>query len=259
MFTVLGICFLIGLHRSRAVEAKPRIVQIGAYVSLAILSFFGLSKVNEIVQRRLSESNTSFARTVASFAGKSRADVATTATPPVSTTSNSAPVITPKSVGQETASVEEISHRAYLYPSITRILSLNVSTIPEEKPNCWVEYYLELTIVNRGDTPAEEKGFAFTESPSVNAGINGQLSPHTIGARGGSMTMNIITRIKFYDPKNIITHFECLDCVFDLECTVRYTDAFKKQHAEKSIVPIDNRLMPRELRGQVLAEARSLK
>lgn len=70
MFTVLGVCFLLGLHRSKAVAGKSRITQATSYICLAAVVFLGLYRLNIAAQNKLSDSNTSLAKLVASFVGR---------------------------------------------------------------------------------------------------------------------------------------------------------------------------------------------
>jgi hypothetical protein len=70
LFIVLGICFLLGLHRSKAVAGRSRLAQAVAYLLLSAISFFGLYKLNNRIQTKLSESNTALARLVVSFQQK---------------------------------------------------------------------------------------------------------------------------------------------------------------------------------------------
>lgn len=67
VFTVLGVLFLLGLHRSKAVSGKSRLTQVLAYIILAIVAFSGLYSLSLLVQRKLADSNTALAKLVASF------------------------------------------------------------------------------------------------------------------------------------------------------------------------------------------------
>jgi hypothetical protein len=84
MFAVLGVCFLLGLHRSGAVAGQSRLKQALTYLLLAAGSFLGLSLLNTAIQNKLTANNISFAKLVASFSGKpepSKKDVSGTAPP----------------------------------------------------------------------------------------------------------------------------------------------------------------------------------
>jgi hypothetical protein len=67
LFTLLGACFLLGLHRSKVVAGKSRLAQWSSYVLLSIGCFVGLSILNGAIQKKLSDSNTALAKLVASF------------------------------------------------------------------------------------------------------------------------------------------------------------------------------------------------
>ena len=73
LFTVLGICFVLGLHRSRAVSGRSRLLQGCVYSVLIAASYFGLLRLNAVIQKQLADNNTAFAKLVASFSGKAQA------------------------------------------------------------------------------------------------------------------------------------------------------------------------------------------
>jgi hypothetical protein len=91
MFAVLGVCFLLGLHRSGAISGQSRLKQTLAYLLLAAISFVGLSRLNMVIQDKSAANNISFAKLVVSFFPK---------TPTIATESKPLPQPEPSRIPQ---------------------------------------------------------------------------------------------------------------------------------------------------------------
>ncbi len=76
---ILGACLIFALHRSRALHGLSRGAQIFWYVTFSLGLFWGVPRLNLIVQRKVAESNVAFAKLVASF-GPDKAKSAATLT-----------------------------------------------------------------------------------------------------------------------------------------------------------------------------------
>lgn len=67
LFYLCGLLFVLGLHRSKVVHGKSRIVQLLTYGIVAIIVFIGLHFLNGMVRNKLRESNTALARVIVSM------------------------------------------------------------------------------------------------------------------------------------------------------------------------------------------------
>lgn len=67
MFYLCGACILLGLHRSHALQGKPRVIQLVVYIVVAVIVFISFFRLNTFVQRKLNDNNTILAKLVASF------------------------------------------------------------------------------------------------------------------------------------------------------------------------------------------------